>query len=480
MGKYSVDMQRAGTMPGAVSSNTGTIANPMVTKDIGISQMMGTTGATGAASNIPSFYQWNPGAGGTASGATGGAAIGTPAAVTQSLAAQASSAYDAAEANGEAKENLNQFSSELVKASAEGSNFCEAISKFGYMQEHSPEMFQQSYIGATSGYTGAAATNSPAVKAQVLGSTKAANTFIAGIKPASTFMVGSATQAGNSLVNSATMAANATTSAAEAARIKGQQINDDFDKTAYSCFDAIDNAGQSASTQLKGGAAAAAAGFGAAGSLFDNVITGSGGKIDASTYKFQTDVGATTDKLSTALTTGAASLNSAATSVNQAAAAQAYYWGGSGAVAGGVGGQTFAQSVGGAGANWGGHSISGGGSWVGSGASYSGWGAQASMAAQQQSSFYGGSGGGGSWNSVSWFADGGVVSRPQIVGVGEAGPEAIIPLSQLQSTMSGLSAMTSGGQMVHTVINIDGKKIADSVGPAVVQRLRQGAGLKVR
>ena len=44
-----------------------------------------------------------------------------------------------------------------------------------------------------------------------------------------------------------------------------------------------------------------------------------------------------------------------------------------------------------------------------------------------------------SWNPVNWFAEGGIVTKPMIGGIGEAGPEAIIPLSQAGDMLGGNS-----------------------------------------
>jgi hypothetical protein len=129
----------------------------------------------------------------------------------------------------------------------------------------------------------------------------------------------------------------------------------------------------------------------------------------------------------------------------------------------------MSQKAGGAGSNWGGTSIGGGGGHIGSGASYSGWGAQASSSASK--------GGSGSYGGVKWHAVGGVVNKPQIVGVGESGPEAIIPLGQLPGMVS--QAMGGVGGHSHAIY-IDGKRIADAVGTVMISRTRQSAGLKVR
>ena len=46
------------------------------------------------------------------------------------------------------------------------------------------------------------------------------------------------------------------------------------------------------------------------------------------------------------------------------------------------------------------------------------------------------------YNPINWFAEGGVVTKPMIGGVGEAGPEAIIPLSQAGDMLGGNGEVT--------------------------------------
>jgi hypothetical protein len=61
--------------------------------------------------------------------------------------------------------------------------------------------------------------------------------------------------------------------------------------------------------------------------------------------------------------------------------------------------------------------------------------------------------------------------------IGEAGErEMVLPLSKAAEMGFG----GSGAQLVHTNLYIDGRKIADAVGPAMVDRMRAGAGMKVR
>ena len=50
-------------------------------------------------------------------------------------------------------------------------------------------------------------------------------------------------------------------------------------------------------------------------------------------------------------------------------------------------------------------------------------------------------------NPLNWFAEGGIVSGPQIVGVGEGGPEAIVPLSRLTEFTEVLSPATPDTDM---------------------------------
>ena len=174
------------------------------------------------------------------------------------------------------------------------------------------------------------------------------------------------------------------------------------------------------------------------------------------------------------VSSGAASWGSALGSGLTSLAQIANYVTGSPAAAYGggvVSGQSYPQTPWGPG-SFGGTSIGGGGSWVGTGASYSGWGAQASASAM--------SGGSSTWGSVKWFADGGIITKPSIVGVGEAGTEAIVPIGKLPEMLANIMGGASSGGAHSHAIYIDGKKVADAVGPAMVKRMQQGAGLKVR
>jgi len=65
-------------------------------------------------------------------------------------------------------------------------------------------------------------------------------------------------------------------------------------------------------------------------------------------------------------------------------------------------------------------------------------------------------------NPLNWFASGGVVNQPQVVGVGEAGPEAIVPLSGGRNIPVKITGDTSRAPMQPLQINLvmDGKILA--------------------
>lgn len=73
-----------------------------------------------------------------------------------------------------------------------------------------------------------------------------------------------------------------------------------------------------------------------------------------------------------------------------------------------------------------------------------------------------------SWNPVNWFAEGGVVTKPMIGGVGEAGPEAIIPLSQAGNVLGGAEVTKLLKELIAEVrkggdVYLDGSKVGHSL-----------------
>ena len=72
------------------------------------------------------------------------------------------------------------------------------------------------------------------------------------------------------------------------------------------------------------------------------------------------------------------------------------------------------------------------------------------------------------------FADGGIVTGPVHALVGEAGPEAIIPLDRLDRMMRD---MTGGGGEQTIIVELDGRAIMRSVAPRLVSDLRLRTGI---
>jgi hypothetical protein len=69
---------------------------------------------------------------------------------------------------------------------------------------------------------------------------------------------------------------------------------------------------------------------------------------------------------------------------------------------------------------------------------------------------------------VDWYARGGIFDAPSVIGVGEAGPEAVVPLDKFWDK---LDSMTTGETNI--VINVNGagdpKAVADEVKRILIQ-----------
>ncbi|MFA7079220.1 MAG: hypothetical protein WC147_12550, partial [Syntrophomonas sp.] len=67
---------------------------------------------------------------------------------------------------------------------------------------------------------------------------------------------------------------------------------------------------------------------------------------------------------------------------------------------------------------------------------------------------------------LSWYRMGGIFDRPSIIGVGEAGTEAVIPLDKLPGLISeGLKGImgNTAGTPIELVVNLDGREISRSI-----------------
>ena len=72
--------------------------------------------------------------------------------------------------------------------------------------------------------------------------------------------------------------------------------------------------------------------------------------------------------------------------------------------------------------------------------------------------------------SVDWYAQGGIFNSPNVIGIGEAGPEAVVPLDTLWQKLDNIAAASAGGA---TVINVYGTPGMDvnELAAAVERRL---------
>ena len=75
--------------------------------------------------------------------------------------------------------------------------------------------------------------------------------------------------------------------------------------------------------------------------------------------------------------------------------------------------------------------------------------------------------------SVSWYAQGGIFDGAQVIGVGEAGPEAVVPLNKFWDK---LDKMQSGETVINININgsnKDPKEIAEEVKRVLIRETNQ-------
>ena len=79
--------------------------------------------------------------------------------------------------------------------------------------------------------------------------------------------------------------------------------------------------------------------------------------------------------------------------------------------------------------------------------------------------------------SVSWYKSGGIFSSPTIAGIGEAGPEAVVPLDKLWNKLDAIAVAAASGDSPTIVINaapgMDINQIATAVEEVLVRREKQ-------
>lgn len=77
---------------------------------------------------------------------------------------------------------------------------------------------------------------------------------------------------------------------------------------------------------------------------------------------------------------------------------------------------------------------------------------------------------------VNWYAKGGVFNGPSVIGVGEAGKEAVIPLDRLDAMMNSSAAI---GGTANVIVELDGYTIARAIGQPLTDLIRVKTGMKL-
>lgn len=77
--------------------------------------------------------------------------------------------------------------------------------------------------------------------------------------------------------------------------------------------------------------------------------------------------------------------------------------------------------------------------------------------------------------SVSWYAEGGIFDSASLIGVGEKGPEAVVPLDTLWKKLDNIAAASTGSPIVINVYggNADASVIAEEVRRKLIKEVNQ-------
>ena len=74
--------------------------------------------------------------------------------------------------------------------------------------------------------------------------------------------------------------------------------------------------------------------------------------------------------------------------------------------------------------------------------------------------------------SLQWFAKGGIFDAPSVIGVGEAGPEAVVPLDKMWREMERIEAK-SGQTNIYQTFNVDGAQDPEMWATSAARTLRR-------
>ena len=73
---------------------------------------------------------------------------------------------------------------------------------------------------------------------------------------------------------------------------------------------------------------------------------------------------------------------------------------------------------------------------------------------------------------VSWYKTGGIFDSPSVIGVGEAGPEAVVPLDTLWDKLDRIAEGSGGGNTYNFNINVSGAENPEEWGRRLVKQMR--------
>ena len=74
--------------------------------------------------------------------------------------------------------------------------------------------------------------------------------------------------------------------------------------------------------------------------------------------------------------------------------------------------------------------------------------------------------------NVEWYKKGGIFDSPSLIGIGEAGAEAVVPLDTLWKKLDNIAEASAGGAIVVNVYGSDNMSV-NELAAAVEQRLIQ-------
>ena len=81
---------------------------------------------------------------------------------------------------------------------------------------------------------------------------------------------------------------------------------------------------------------------------------------------------------------------------------------------------------------------------------------------------------------VNWYAEGGIFNSPSIIGVGEAGAEAVLPINKLEGILAGALARVGSTDGGNYSLNVYTQNLSDEQQTKLFQRFDRWAGRLTR